>query len=161
MKGGGGGRGWGLDSTTESVDINLSKLQEIVEDRGVWCAVVNGTTKSWTPLRDCWRQEEKGTTEDEMVGWHHWLNGHESEKAPGAGDGQGSLACCCPWGCKESTWLSNWTELGTEQQQPLYWGCGVLTIGLLLPGKSLHSFSSSGLVWEPCDYSRFLLDNPV
>ena len=49
-----------------------------------------------------WRQEEKGTTEDEMVGWHHQLDGHEFEQAPGAGDGQGSLACCSPWGCKES-----------------------------------------------------------
>ena len=46
-------------------------------------------------------QEEKGTTEDEMVGWHHRLYGHEFEQAPGAGDGQGSLACCSPWGCKE------------------------------------------------------------
>ena len=43
-----------------------------------------------------WRQEEKGTTEDEMVGWHHWLNGHKFEQAPGVGDGQGSLACCSP-----------------------------------------------------------------
>ena len=47
-----------------------------------------------------WRQEEKGTTEDEMVGWHHWLEGLEFEQAPGVGDGQGSLACCSPWGCK-------------------------------------------------------------
>ena len=45
-----------------------------------------------------WRQEEKGTTEDEMVGWHHQLHGHEFEQASGAGDGQGSLACCSPWG---------------------------------------------------------------
>ena len=44
-----------------------------------------------------WGQEEKGTTEDEMVGWHHRLNGHEFEQAPGVGDGQGSLACCSPW----------------------------------------------------------------
>ena len=44
------------------------------------------------------RQEEKGTTE--MVGWHHRLDGHESEQAPGAGDGQGSLVCCSPWGCR-------------------------------------------------------------
>ena len=44
-----------------------------------------------------WRQEEKGTTEDEMVGWHHWLNGHEFEQTPGVGDGQGGLACCSPW----------------------------------------------------------------
>ena len=41
-------------------------------------------------------------TEDEMVGWHHGLNGHESEGTPGVGDGQGGLACCCPWGHKES-----------------------------------------------------------
>ena len=59
-----------------------------------------------------WRWEEKGMTEDEMVGWHHWLNGHEFEQAPGVGDGQGSLACCSPWGHKEldmTKWL-NWTE---------------------------------------------------
>ena len=49
-----------------------------------------------------WGQEEKGTTEDEMVGWHHWLNGHEFEQALGIGDGQGSLACCSPWDRKES-----------------------------------------------------------
>ena len=48
-----------------------------------------------------WRQE-KGMTEDEMAGWHHWLNGHEFEQAPGDGDGQGSLARCSPWGRKES-----------------------------------------------------------
>ena len=48
-----------------------------------------------------WRQEGKGTTEDKMVGWHHQFNGHEFEQAPGVGDGQGSLACCSPWGCKE------------------------------------------------------------
>ena len=49
-----------------------------------------------------WRQEEKGTTEDEMVGWHHQLNGHEFEQAPGDSEGQGSLVCCSPWGHKES-----------------------------------------------------------
>ena len=48
------------------------------------------------------RREEKGMTEDEMVGWHHRLNGHEFESTPGAGDGQGGLACCGPWGRKES-----------------------------------------------------------
>ena len=57
-----------------------------------------------------WRWKEKGTTQDEMVGWHHRLDGHEFEQAPGVGDGQGSLACCGPWGRKESDmteWL-NW-----------------------------------------------------
>ena len=48
-----------------------------------------------------WGQEEKGMTEDEMGGWHHWLNGHECEHSPGDGEGQGSLACCCPWGRKK------------------------------------------------------------
>ena len=57
-----------------------------------------------------WGQEEKGTTEDEMAGWHHWLDGHRFEQALGVGDGQGSLACCSPWGREESNkteWL-NW-----------------------------------------------------
>ena len=57
-----------------------------------------------------WRHEEKAMTEDEMVGWYHWLNGHEFEQAPGDGEGQGSLACCSPWGHKEvdtSEWLNN------------------------------------------------------
>ena len=59
-----------------------------------------------------WRQEEKGMTEDDMVGRHHQLYGHEFEQAPGVGDGQGRLACCGPWRCKESdtTELLNWTE---------------------------------------------------
>ena len=63
--------------------------------------------KSWLPEKDpdagkdC-GQEDKGTTEDEMVGWHHWLNGHEFEQALGVGDGPGSLARCSSWGCKES-----------------------------------------------------------
>ena len=67
----------------------------------------------WPPVAKNWllgkdpdagkdrRQEEKGMTEDEMVGWHHRLNGHEFEQAPGDGEGQGSLACCSPWGHKE------------------------------------------------------------
>ena len=48
-----------------------------------------------------WGQEEKGVAEDEMVEWHHWLNGCEFEQAPGDSEGQGSLACCSSWGCKE------------------------------------------------------------
>ena len=58
-----------------------------------------------------WRQEEKGMTEDEMAGWHHWLNGHEFEWTPGVGDGQGGLACCSSWGPKESDTIEHWTEL--------------------------------------------------
>ena len=60
-----------------------------------------------------WRQEEKGTTEDEMAGWHHWLDGHGFGWTPGVGDGQGGLACCDSWGRKEldtTEWL-NWTRV--------------------------------------------------
>ena len=60
-----------------------------------------------------WGQKEKGTTEDEMAGWHHRLDGHEFGWTPGVGDGQGGLACCGSWGRKESDmteWL-NWIEL--------------------------------------------------
>ena len=60
-----------------------------------------------------WKQEKKGTTVDEMVGWHHGLDGHEFEQAPGVGDGQGGLVCYSPWGHKESdmTEQLNWTKL--------------------------------------------------
>ena len=74
--------------------------------------------KSWLIGKDSdagrdWGQEEKGMTEDEMAGWHHRLNGRESEWTLGAGDGQGGLACCDSWGRKESdmTERRNWTEL--------------------------------------------------
>ena len=74
-------------------------------------------TKNWLTGKDPdagrdWRQEEKGMIENEMVGWHHRLDGHEFEQAPGVGDGQGSLVCCSPWGHKESdmTEQPNWTD---------------------------------------------------
>ena len=72
-----------------------------------------------------WRQEEKGTTEDEMVGWHHQLDGHVFGWSPGVGVGQGGLACCGSWGCGESDtteWL-NWTELNWNSSGRL-WGTG-------------------------------------
>ena len=75
-------------------------------------------SKSWLIGKDSdggrdWGQEEKGTTEDEMAGWHHWLDGRESQWTLGVGDGQGGLACCDSWGRKESdmTERLNWTEL--------------------------------------------------
>ena len=74
--------------------------------------------KSWLIGKDPnagrdWGQEEKGTTKDEMAGWHHWVDGPESEWTPGVGDGQGGLVCCDSWGCKESDRAErlNWTEL--------------------------------------------------
>ena len=74
--------------------------------------------KSWLIGKDPdagrdWGQEKKGMTEDEMAGWHHWFDGHEFEWTPRVGDGQGGLACCDSWGCKESdtTERLNWTEV--------------------------------------------------
>ena len=72
--------------------------------------------KNWLTGKDPdagkdWRQEEKGMTEDEMVGWHHRHNWHQFEQSPGVGDGQGSLACCSPGVAKSWTPLSDWTEL--------------------------------------------------
>ena len=88
-----------------------------------WCWSWNSNTlatyvKNWFIGKDPdagkdWRHEEKGTTEYEMAGWYHRLKGHEFGWTPGAGDGQGGLACCSPWGCKQldmTEWL-NWTEL--------------------------------------------------
>ena len=65
-----------------------------------------------------WRQEEKWTTEDELVGWRHRLDGHEFEQVPGVGDGQESLALHSPWGHNESdmTKQLNWTELSTVEK---------------------------------------------
>ena len=78
--------------------------------------------KSWLIGKDPdagkdWRREEKGMTEGKVAGWHQWLDGHGFEQAPGIGDGQGGLACCSPWGWKESDtteWL-NWFSF-----QPLF-----------------------------------------
>ena len=101
--------------------------------------------KSWLIWKDPdagkdWGQEEKGATEGEMVGWHHWLNGDEFEQTPGVGDGQGGLACCGPWGRKEldMTELLNWTE-------DLYLSriCVLLVILFLI--ADLHTVSSH--VW--------------
>ena len=88
-----------------------------------WCWSWNSNNwppdvKNWFTGKDLdagkdWGWEEKGMTEDERVGWHHRLNGHEFEYAPEIGDGQGKLACCSSWGCKglNTTEQLNWTEL--------------------------------------------------
>ena len=82
--------------------------------------------KSWLIGKDSdagkdWGQEEKGTTEDEMAGWHHWLDGREFEWTPGVGDSQGGLACCDSRGLEESdtTEQLNWTGLKVEHAHGL------------------------------------------
>ena len=67
-----------------------------------------------------WGQEEKGMTVNEMAGWHHWLDGHESQWTLGVGDGQGGLVCCDSWGTR----LSDWTELYAvySKIRKFYWG---------------------------------------
>ena len=108
-----------------------SKEIQPVHPKGDWSWVFFGRTdakaetpvlwpphaKSWLIGKDSdagrdWGQEEKETTEDEMAGWHHWLDGCESELTLGVGDGQGSLACCSPWGYKELDTIGRlkWTE---------------------------------------------------
>ena len=93
-----------------------------------------------------WGQEEKGTTEDEMAGWHHWLDGRESEWTPGDGDGQGGLACCDSRGRKESDtteWL-NWTVPGETPNTQRF------VFHYFFPVPSIHRTrpNSSPLGWE-------------
>ena len=118
-----------LDKTLES-PLDFKEIQA-VHPNGNWSWIFMGRTdveaetlilwppdvKNWLIWKDSdggkdWRQEEKGMTEDEMIGWHHRPNGQEFEQASGVGDGQGSLVCFSPWGHKEldmTEWL-NWTE---------------------------------------------------
>ena len=119
-----------LEKTLES-PLDFKKVQP-VHPKGDQSWVFTGRTdaeaetpilwpphaKSWLIRKDPdagrdWGQEEKGTTEDEMAGWHHQLDGHGFGWTPGVGDGQGDLACCNSWGRKESdtTERLNWTEL--------------------------------------------------
>ena len=91
------------------LNLNLKKYLKAI----LWPPDV----KNWVIGKDPsagkdWRQEEKGTRENEMVGWHHQLNENELEQASGVGDGLGSLVCCTPWGHKESdmTEQLNWTD---------------------------------------------------
>ena len=95
--------------------------------------------KNWLIGKDSdagkdWRHEEKGTTDDEMVGWHHWLDGQEFEQAPAVGDGQGSVACCSSWGDKESdmtewlNWIISHMTLDNLNYDSCDWGTEFLVV---------------------------------
>ena len=92
-----------------------------------------------------WGQEEKGTTEDEMVGWHHWLNEHEFEQALWDGERQGSLVCCSPWGCKESDMTE---RLNNKMHTCFCAPCGSTWIRTFPRWKSVRSSSSTDLTCQ-------------
>ena len=101
-----------------------------------------------------WGQEEKGTTEDEMAGWHHWLNGPESEWTQGVGDGHGGMVCCNSWGCKESdmTERLNWTVA-----PEMFWDVNKLELSYLLcwsSGKNLFFYLECH---DECWYVKILI----
>ena len=129
-------KNWGfwtvvLEKTLES-PLDCKEIQPVYSEDKPWDFFGRNDAEAETPVpwpphvkswltgkesdagRD-WGQGEKGMTEDEMAGWLHWLDGRDSEWTPGVGDGQGGLACCDSWGCKEPDMTErlnwNWTEL--------------------------------------------------
>ena len=116
-----------LEKTLES-PLDCKEIQPVHPTDQSWVFIGRTATEAEAPIlwppdeknwlirkdpdaRKDWGQEEKGTTEDEMAGWHHRLDGHEFEQALKVGDGQGSLTCCSPWVAKNRTQPSDWTEL--------------------------------------------------
>ena len=105
--------------------------------------------KSWLIVKDSdagrdWGQEEEGTTEDEMAGWHPWLDGRESEWTLGVGYRQGGLACCDSWGRKSRTRLSDWTELNWTELRVVLWKREWQPPLVFLPGESHGQWSLAG-----------------
>ena len=143
-----------LEKTLES-PLDCKEIQPLHSEDQPWVFFGRNDAKTETPVlwpphakswligkdsdagRD-WGQEEKGTTEDEMSGWHHWLDGHEFEWTPGDGDGQGGLACCDSWGCKESDTSErlNWTE------QEQLWSGIVWRLPLICQGLGWHDLKA-------------------
>ena len=135
---------------TETTDAEI--LTEMIEARILW----SPDAKNWLIGKDPdagkdWRQEEKGMTEDEMVGWHHRLDGHEFEQAPGGDDGQGSLASCSPWGHRvRHDWATevNWWQ-----------SCSIQTVwyGHKIGRKDQQSRMENPEI-NPCIYSQPIFD---
>ena len=114
-----------------------------------WCKELIHWGKKKPDAKKDWRQEKMGTTVGEMVGWHHQLNEHEFEQAPGVGEEQGCLACCSPWGHKES----DRTEQLSNNQNAWDLVCALPRVESISPSpvELLHS-NSTGLqtqmLWE-------------
>ena len=119
--------------------------------------------KSWLIGKDAdagrdWGQEEKRTAEDEMAGWHHWLNGREFEWTPVVGDGQGGLACCDSWGRKESdtTERLNWTDwMYPDVHASVFWASH--TNPVMNAGRMLCTHSTVPSLSVVCTLSLSLL----
>ena len=132
-------------SILKEISLGISFLRNEAETPVLWPPLA----KSWLIGKDSdagrdWGQEEKGMTEDEMAGWHYWLDGREFQWIPGVGDGQGGLACCDSWGRKEldMTERLNWTEVNWTE--PL----SVIVLGVRLVGEINRSWGQSPFEWE-------------
>ena len=133
-------KSFGLQEDSISPSQNKSVVNIHWKD---WCWSWNSNTwppdmKNWLIWKDpdagrVWAWEEKGTTEDEMVGWHHWQNGHGFGWTLGVHDGEGGLACYSPWGHKEldMTERLNWTELNWWKSGSVFWGVSAIFSGSL------------------------------
>ena len=146
-----------LEKTLES-SLDCKEIQPVHSEDQPWDFFGRNDAKAETPVlwpphakswligkdsdaRRDWGQEEKGMTEGEMAGWHHWLDGRESQWTPGVGDGQGGLACCDSWGCKESDTTERliWSDL-------IWWRHLMNSCWLMFPGvRSFLVFSWFGL----------------
>ena len=114
--------------------------------------------KSWLTRKDSeagkdWRQEEKGMVEDEIVGWHHWLNGHEFEQAPGDGEGQRGLACCRPW-CHKEVDRTEWPNNNNRQENQKQKGCSkILRTKVLI---LIYSMKCHSIHWNIVVKNKYL-----
>ena len=165
---------WGKLSAEELMLLNCGVGEDSWESHGLqgdptspfWCTSALGFLWrewcwSWNSSTLCylmWRDDSlektlmlgvigargEGTTEDEMAGWHHWLDGRESEWTPEVGDGQGGLVCCDSWGRKESDTTSDWNELNWTE---LRWDNIWCLLGKIQKGTDLK-FSFLGISWR-------------
>ena len=126
--------------------------------KSMWPVLLPPHAKSWLIGKDSdvgrdWGQEEKGMTEDEMPGWHHWLDGRESQWTPGIGDGQGGLACCNSWGRKKSDTTERliWSDLNGLVVLPTFFH---LSLNLAIRSSWSESESTRSLIFP--DYIELL-----